>query len=621
MMASTAPSWPGVRPVKTCTECKQSKLRCDSKDRFPNPCSRCQARNLTCTVDPSFRRTPARKRLEAMSRELRELRDQRIAEARAGSTTSPDPDSTRSQDSAGNASHPSVSILLDDFEVMGLESFELNGVVIDNHTVIEVFKHFITYFHPHLPILGPISVKTIYHSHPFLFWTIVIIVALRLPVVSDETLFTRLHEPYMQVLREEALRAPMPLSKIQALLFLCMWPLPVPSQRDDPSWLYCGIAINAALYMNLHRSSPRSGITPSLYSVGVVSGSARERTNTWLGCFYVSTSLSMHLGVPPMINTPSDLATIRTILSEHTISREFSLQIRVLLILAGFTNVLTHNSNDGVVDSSVTQLLDGELDTLKITFPDGWTRMTDFLVMVVKIHVYTLVITRSRSGMGSREILLKLGLATALRIIHLANARFHERPDKASTFTTAQRERTLPKDYYRGLAFATIFLLRYFSLTNTANAEEQLAANHVIMAHTIFKTLVTRPRDEYDRAANLFEVLCKQAPVSVDARKSDITDRMGVSIVLDAIDTARELRGYPVEIPTPDITITTEGIPAQTSLSHPPDMFASNSQVEESWPSDLAFANMFWGDSSWDVFNVPPEVPQFHPPHGSMPNI
>lgn len=66
------------RPVKTCTECKQVKvysskidlfhrkpddkqLRCDSKTKFPAPCSRCQTRNLQCVVDSSFRRTPARK--------------------------------------------------------------------------------------------------------------------------------------------------------------------------------------------------------------------------------------------------------------------------------------------------------------------------------------------------------------------------------------------------------------------------------------------------------------------------------------------------------------------------------------------------------------------------------
>ncbi|KAG4223028.1 hypothetical protein PC116_g28499 [Phytophthora cactorum] len=75
-----------------------------------------------------------------MSRELRELRDQRLAEARASSTTSPDPDTSRSQDSSINASQPSVTILLDDFDLMGLESFDLGGVVINNHTVIEAFK-------------------------------------------------------------------------------------------------------------------------------------------------------------------------------------------------------------------------------------------------------------------------------------------------------------------------------------------------------------------------------------------------------------------------------------------------------------------------------------------------
>lgn len=82
----------------------------------------------------------ANRRLEAMSKELRELRDQRISEARAGSTTSPDPDTTRSQDSSINASQPSVTIMMDDFELIGLESFDLGGVIIDNQTAITAFK-------------------------------------------------------------------------------------------------------------------------------------------------------------------------------------------------------------------------------------------------------------------------------------------------------------------------------------------------------------------------------------------------------------------------------------------------------------------------------------------------
>ncbi|KAI0886381.1 uncharacterized protein GGS22DRAFT_199665 [Annulohypoxylon maeteangense] len=616
-MSSSAPSWPGVRPVKTCTECKQSKLRCDSKDMFPNPCSRCQARKLTCTVDPSFRRTPARKRLEAMSRELRELRDQRISNSRAGSTTSPDPESTRSQDSSCNTSQPSAAILLEDFELLGLETFELGGVTIDKQSVVEMFKLFTTLFHPHLPILGPISLKNIHHSHSFLFWTIIIIVALRAPLPTDENLFNRLHDPYMVMLSTEILQAPMPLSKIQAILFLCVWPMPVLHQRDDPSWLYCGIAVNAALYMSLHRSTPKSGITPSLYSVGVISGSPRERTNTWLGCFYVSTSLSMHLGLPPMINTPSDLASVRAILGEHGIPKEFALQIRILLIMAGFGNVLAHNSNDGVVDSSVTQLLDGELDTLRITYPEGWSSTTDYAVMVVKMHVYTLVITRSRSGASSKDILLKLGLAASLRIIHLANLRFHERPDKSQTMSTVERERTLPKDYFRALAFATIFLLRYFGLNNgnSSAEEQQLAANHVIMSHTIFKTITKHARDEYDRVASLFETLCKQAPAPPDAGKSSVTGRMGVSILLDAINAAREIRGFPIEMPEPEAPNIAESLVGPSTIPHA-DVFDATSQLVEPWQSDLAFANMFWGDPTWDVYNMSTDTPQYHPGPG-----
>ncbi|KAI1212071.1 fungal-specific transcription factor domain-containing protein [Annulohypoxylon truncatum] len=616
-MASSAPSWPGVRPVKTCTECKQSKLRCDSKDMFPNPCSRCQARKLTCTVDPSFRRTPARKRLEAMSRELRELRDQKMSTSRAGSTTSPDPDSTRSQDSSCNTSHPSAAILLEDFELLGLETFELGGVAIDKQSVIEIFKLFTELFHPHIPIIGPISLKNIYHSHRFLFWTIIIIVAFRAPLPSDENLFNRLHEPYMALLRAEALIAPMPLSKIQAFLFLCVWPMPVSHQQDDPSWLYCGVAVNAALYMSLHRSNPKSGITPSLYSVGNISGSSRERSNTWLGCFYVSTSLSMHLGLPPLINSPSDLASVRAILSEHSIPREFALQIRVLLIMAGFSNVLAHNSNDGVVDSSVTQLLDGELDTLKLTYPDGWTSMTDYTVMVVKMHVYTMVITRSRPGASSRDILLKLGLATSLRIIHLANLRFQETPDKSQTMTTIERERTLPKNYFRALAFATIFLLRYFGLNNgnSSAEEQQLAANHVIMSHTIFKSATTKHRDEYDRVASLFETLCKQAPAPPDTSKTNVTGRMGISILLDGIGAAREMRGFPIEIPEPEASSTTDSLPGPSSIPQA-DIFDASSQLVEPWQSDLAFANMFWGDPTWDVYNMSADTPQYHPSQG-----
>lgn len=98
--------------------------------------------------------------------------------------------------------------------------------------------------------------------------------------------FRRLKEPYMTRLRSDILRAPLPLHTIQGLLYLIMYPLPVERQPEDASWLYSGIAINAAQYMGLHHSKPLQSLRP----IGVHPGSPQARASTWLGCFLLNTS-------------------------------------------------------------------------------------------------------------------------------------------------------------------------------------------------------------------------------------------------------------------------------------------------------------------------------------------
>ncbi|KAI0599551.1 hypothetical protein F4775DRAFT_550358 [Biscogniauxia sp. FL1348] len=609
-MASSTQGWPGMRPVKTCTECKQSKLRCDSRDQFPNPCSRCQTRGLTCTVDPSFRRTPARKRIEAMSRELQELRVQHGSKTRATSTTSTE--SGFSQDISGTSGHTPKEVPADNFD-LSIEVLELGDVSVTNQTAVEAFRIFTAFHLPQLPILGPVCIESIYHTSPFLFWTVIVVVAKHSSVPSDEGLFGRIEGPYQQLVRSEILQAPLPLQTIQALLILCMWPMPVEKQPQDPSWLYCGIAVNAAVFMGLHRHNS----VGTLRCVGITPAMREVRMLTWLGCFYVSSSLAMHLGLPPMVNS-SDLATITTFLSEHSIPRGFEAEIKLHTIITNFTSLLSHDSNDGVVDSSILRLFDREIDTLKVEFPDQWTRMAESSTLVAKIHIYALVITRGQAGTVSRDILLKLSLSAALRIIHLANARFNDDTPDMFNLTTIQRQRTMVKNYFRGLAFATAFLLRYFSLNNAASTEErQLAANHVILSHTIFKSCSIYPRDEHGRVAVLFETLCQKAPVFFDPDKLRVADRMGVSILLDAINTASDLRrgGEPIEVPQPHLQNPVINVPEPIdSDSQDPSAYEPAApQAFEPWTSDVTtFPSGFWGDQVWDMFNFPEASSQFH---------
>lgn len=158
-------------------------------------------------------------------------------------------------------------------------------VILANTVKLSLFR-FTERFRPQLPILGPLSVSRMFDTQPLLFWTIVIIVTSHLPGHPFEEQYHRLHEPFTKLLKEQIFEAPLPLHKIQALLYLCVWPLPVATQSKDPSWLYCGLAIQGARYMGLDREQP----VPSLQSLGVASGTAQARINTWLGCFYVSTS-------------------------------------------------------------------------------------------------------------------------------------------------------------------------------------------------------------------------------------------------------------------------------------------------------------------------------------------
>ncbi|KAF2654247.1 hypothetical protein K491DRAFT_484823 [Lophiostoma macrostomum CBS 122681] len=127
-----------TRPVKTCTECKQVKLRCDSKVKFPAPCSRCQARRLHCIVDSQFRRTPARKRVEEMQRELEALKSQQ-SDSKASRTTEspsmPEASLTSSENTAESSDTP-----LFDWAIVDTENFELGSVILEKATTLDIYQ-------------------------------------------------------------------------------------------------------------------------------------------------------------------------------------------------------------------------------------------------------------------------------------------------------------------------------------------------------------------------------------------------------------------------------------------------------------------------------------------------
>ncbi|KAG5743742.1 hypothetical protein H9Q72_012096 [Fusarium xylarioides] len=445
---------------------------------------------------------------------------------------------------------------------------------------------------PRLPVVASLSAQAAYENQLFLFWTIVTIVLCRLPEPENIALFQLLRAPYERLVQETVTDAPLPLYKVQALLLLCNWPLPTDKQWKEPGWLYCGVAIQAARYLSLDRQQT----IPSLRVIGVTSGSIRSRINTWLSCFSVSTSLSLHLGLPCPIESELDFAAIHAFLKRQTVPAAFAIEVRIQLVVAKLTALLNHELLDGT-SSSFLRLFDTELEAIKNEIlPDEETKsIVEYAILDAKIHIYTLVITKSPANSSSRQILLRTARDIALRIVEIGTRAIRTNPEN---ITLIRREKCQPKDRHRCLGFSTIFLLKFFIRQSSDSPEErQIVANHVAMTQTLCRACTIDPKDEFSRIVSVFEALGREISKEEDKTKLVLNHRMGVSLLFDAVNTAGKIRGKPVEVEEGD-----GGTAEETTTETVQDHGDMMSQVD----GNPEFLKNFWSDPYTSLLQFDP---------------
>jgi hypothetical protein len=134
----------------------------------------------------------------------------------------------------------------------------------------------------HLPILDTRTpIKTIQKDTPLLFWSIIAAACHFHPKYYERV--SLLRDPFNELLGKAFTTSPMSLRTIQAVLLSCYWPFPCKTQPQDPSWIHCGSAINAAIYLGLN--------SPKGHQSANISAEERNiRARTWLACFYISMS-------------------------------------------------------------------------------------------------------------------------------------------------------------------------------------------------------------------------------------------------------------------------------------------------------------------------------------------
>ena len=203
---------------------------------------------------------------------------------------------------------------------------------------------------------------------------------------------------------------------------------------------------------------------------------------------------------------------------------------------------------------SIMKLIEGELDVLQSTCHEEKTNTHDieYGLLDVKLHFYSVLMIKMSPESPSQQLTCKKALAAALRLVQITSLQLAT-SDGGSAMENAESlpwRRSLTKNHYRGLAFATMLLLKFFYLSSAAPKEEQdAAATHVKLAQNVFLLCSFEDEDEYARAAKVFETLARLGKQRIEPMaKLRFKHLMGVSIVLDALSTAAEIRGRPIAL-------------------------------------------------------------------------
>ncbi|KAF1998843.1 hypothetical protein P154DRAFT_621331 [Amniculicola lignicola CBS 123094] len=538
--------------AKSCTSCRQVKLRCNVRDTYPGPCARCVTRKSECKMDPYFKRARARSPFGITPMVHNQVQSPDALENPRVSLQSIHPDEARVEVAIFSPHEPWLNLDSSPLSNDQLLDWALGQIDISRAVIIDLFDQFNKYYYVHLPILEPVeSLEKLHHDSSALFWAVAFTASRHHPRHSK--LYAQLREPVQEII-SGLLRTPVPaLKDFQALLIVCYWPLEVAAHSQDPSWMLAGFVVNAALHMGLDKAKDEGLFSHSRAQNSRDVFDRKYRRRTWMKTFQLSTQLCTWQGLQPHISSASYLARITEFCrqeSDREVVAMTEIQQQVVRNTLSLDEFALHGPQ-----VSLLHHMTHELEAIQTRHESGWSAAVQInlqgALLYLFAHCLLLADDHARSETKNSEAshffatTMQRGHGAALQLIELI-----ERLGIASSIdpacTEAENGGTLllahPKQHFR-LAFqACLFLLNYLDCNLSASISDQVAAREAVLkVYQIFKQFTSRT--EFDRAARTIEVLARSIVPGDRRIETIVKTRMGASLHYNAIWTAAKLRG------------------------------------------------------------------------------
>lgn len=294
-----------------------------------------------------------------------------------------------------------------------------------------------------------------------------------------------------------------------------------------------------------------------------------------------------------------DLTTIQNFLRKNLLDNEFQSLVRVQIIVAKYTSLLYHNTLNQGGYPLIMRLVESELDVLQGACRETGTLTQNISLSIldVKLHFYTCFMSESPSTTLSNQATFKNALLTALRVVHLCSLPESVSPATEANASELRRRKSMQKDYYRRLAFATVILVKFFYHNSAALKEEQQAAmTHIGLAQSLYRACSYEADDEYAKTAESFEYLSRLSQNEVGSMMTlQIDHLMGVPMYFDALSSSTEIPGKLVELCESETWDNGQAFAQYHELGTGPVPLPQNqSTSSEHEPSTMVFPASFW---------------------------
>ena len=250
---------------------------------------------------------------------------------------------------------------------------------------------------------------------PLLFWTILSVGARRYE--KDTTLLTSLSGPVNRFVWSTLADVPQNYHVVKALCLLCTWPFPTSSTSTDPTFMYCGMMLQVAIQIGLHRPSHSQDF--SKFRIELREEELKDRVSTWAVCNIVAQRVSTGYGQPSGTCFDYTLTTSAAN-ADPNFALPFDIQNRLLIeqFVDKVTKALYSNRNDplGLCKDNerahLVRFLSRDFDELQDKLTDDSSPITGLYLRAAAMHLRLSAFFSSPDLPSYTEDLLRLYLTT-----------------------------------------------------------------------------------------------------------------------------------------------------------------------------------------------------------------